>query len=109
MRQEAAHLQEVEARSLDKKNHKNFVSKTWREKMQACFAPGSTGEAVHGSQAEDREVGLQNTEVKVRPSSFLSPSIQTHFLKGAVMNWRRGFLRSKLTLSCKERNGKRRW
>ena len=44
--------------------------------MQACFAPGSTGEAVHGSQAEDREVGGQNTEVKVRPSSFLSPSIK---------------------------------
>ena len=40
--------------------------------MQTCLAPGSTGEAVHGSQAEDREVGGQNSEVKVSQQFFVS-------------------------------------
>ena len=35
-------------------------------KKQACTAPGSAGEVVNGSPAEEREVVRQNTEVKVR-------------------------------------------
>ena len=58
MKQEAAHLHEVEERSLDNKL-KNFPNlfvqnmQNMQKKMQACTAPGSTGEVVNSSPAQE--------------------------------------------------------